>query len=574
MGLVDKNLYNESSIESLDPREFTRLKPGVYCGNTSYSTQLLVEIVSNSIDEVRLSHGNKIEVSVNDKNVIKVRDYGQGFITEAWRDDGKTVLEAAFSVLNTSGKYRDDGVYEGSSLGSFGIGSKLTNFLSHWLNVTTYRDGRMESCHFVEGLFHSRVCDKSNQPTGTSVEWLPSEEFFDNVEIDVSYIKSLFKTLVCLCPHLTIEFDYKGDKVTYYSANGINDLIDDYVKGKEIINNRFSLSNSDGKYKVDMVMTYTTNYSPTIVPYVNTGLTEGGPHITQIKTLLTREFNKFFRDKKWLKEKDENLSGEDCQEGLCLVFNLTAPDVSYNAQVKTTVVKLDMKPFNAMISEELRYWLEANEKDIKAICDKALSARKAREAARKAREAVRQPKEKKKQLLNLPTKLVDCWGKDRSKCELLISEGDSAAGGLVEARDGETQAVFPIRGKLINLHKATDQKAFANAEVVNIMKALGLEFDTRQHKLIYDEKKLRYGKVLLCADADPDGQAIKNLLLTYFWNICPELLINGHIYVAIPPLFRITTKKNQYIYLRDAAALEEYKSQHLGEKFQVNRNKG
>ena len=321
-------------------------------------------------------------------------------------------------------------------------------------------------------------------------------------------------------------------------------------------------------------MTYTSNYSSTIVPYVNAGLTEGGPHITQIKALFTRELNKFFRDKKWLKEKDDNLTGDDCQEGMYLVFNLTAPGVAYNAQVKTTVTRIEMKPFTTMISDELRYWLEANEKEIKVICDKALNARKAREAARKARDAARQPKEKKKQLLNLPTKLRDCWSKDRSKCELLIAEGDSAAGGLVEARDGETQAVFPIRGKIINLHKATDQKAFSNAEVVNIIKALGLEFDAKKHRLNYDIKKMRYGKILLCTDADPDGQAIKNLLLTYFWNICPELVTNGHIYVAIPPLFRITTKKNQYIYLRDAAALEEYKVKHKGEKFQINRNKG
>jgi DNA gyrase subunit B len=220
--------------------------------------------------------------------------------------------------------------------------------------------------------------------------------------------------------------------------------------------------------------------------------------------------------------------------------------------------------------------LSYNEKDIKIIFDKAVSARKAREAAKKARDAAREikPKDKKKQLLNMPTKLVDCWGKDRTKCELLIAEGDSAASGLVEARDSEIHAVFPIRGKIIAAYKNSTEKIFANQEVVNLIKAIGLELNPVTHKLNYDIKKLRYGKILLCADADPDGASIRNLLIEMFWWLCPELILNGHIYTTMPPLFRITTKKNDYIYLKDAAALEEYKIQHQGEKFQVNRNKG
>jgi DNA gyrase subunit B len=285
--------------------------------------------------------------------------------------------------------------------------------------------------------------------------------------------------------------------------------------------------------------------------------------------------NRFFRDKKWLKEKDENLTGDDCQEGLYLVFNITAPGISYDAQTKSRIVQLEMAPFTNTIISELRNWLETNEKAVKILADKAINARKAREAARKAREAARNAGEgQKKKLLNLPTKLVDAWGKKRQDCELLVAEGDSAASGLIGARDGETQAVFPIRGKILNLYKASAEKIFANQEVINIIKALGLDLDVKTGKIHYDKNKLRYGKILLCADADPDGQAIKNLLLTCFWSLCPELVINGHIYATIPPLFRVTTRKNEYIYLRDAAALEEYKLAHTGEKFQINRNKG
>ena len=572
---IDKTLYNEESIESLSPLEFTRLRPQVYAGDTTYATQLAIEIFSNAVDEYRLQHGSKIEVWIKGTKV-RIRDYGQGFIPNSFRDDGKTILEAAFSVLNTSGKYREDGTYEGTSLGSFGIGSKITTYLSHWLTVQTNRDGQYELIHFVEGEFKERSSGKINGPSGTIVEWEPSEEFFTHPEVNISELKTLFKTIAALCPGLTIELDDNGTKTTYFSKNGINDLVDEAVENKELIKNRFVMNYQNDKNKIDMVMTYTSNYSLTMVPYVNTGLTANGPHISQIKSLLTREFNKFFRDKKWLKDKDENLTGDDIQEGLYIIFNITAPNVAYDAQVKTRITKIEMAPFTQAIAEDLRLWLDGNEKEIKMIADKALNARKARLAAQKAREAVRDkgPKTPKAKMLNLPTKLVDCWGKDRSKCELFIAEGDSAANGLVEARDAEYTAVFPIRGKIIAAYKNSSEKIFANAEVTNIIKAIGLDLDIKTHKLIYDPKKLRYGKILLAADADPDGASIRNLLIEMFWWLCPELITNGHIYTTIPPLFRITTKKNEYIYLKDQAALDEYKVKHAGEKFAINRNKG
>ena len=570
---VKKNLYNEESIKSLSPLEFTRLRPGVYVGSTEYSTQLLIEIVSNAVDEFKAGHGDTITVDILKDNVITVEDNGQGFIPNAMREDGKTILEASFSVLNTSGKYTEDGVYEGTALGLNGIGSKLAVYLSNHAEITSWRDGQYEHIWFEEGIFKKRDIGKwtnANKPSGTIVTWKPSAEFFNNVEVDLTVIKKLFKVISCLCPGLKIILN--GE--VYFSKNGLSDLVDEAVKDKEILNNRLNISYGSGKNKIDLVLTYTDSYSSTIIPYVNTGLTDSGPHISQLKTILTRELNKFFREKNWLKEKEENLSGDDCQEGLYLVFNITAPGVSYDAQTKSRIVKLDMKPFNTVIAEELHLWFEKNEKEIKLLADKALKARKAREAAKKARDSIREPKDKKAKLVNLPTKLVDCWSKNRLDCELLISEGDSAASGLIGARDSSFQAVFPIRGKILNCFKAETSKIFANQEIVNIIKALGLEIDPKTNKPIYDKNKLRYGKILMCCDADADGEAIKNLLLTCFWWLCPELLLNGHVYAAIPPLFRITTKKNEYIYLRDAAALEEYKLAHKNEKFQINRNKG
>ena len=222
-------LYTDKSIESLSPLEFTRLRPGVYAGDTTYSTQLLVEIVSNAVDEFRLGHGNKIEVDVSNDE-IRVRDYGQGFIPNSVREDGKTILEAAFSVFNTSGKYREDGTYEGTSLGSFGIGSKITTFLSHWLVVKTYRDGQYEQIRFKEGEFEQRWSGDTVVPTGTEVVWQPSEEFFTNTGVEIEKVRSLFKTISCLCPGLTIDFTYNGKEEVFYSEHGLNDLVDVAVK--------------------------------------------------------------------------------------------------------------------------------------------------------------------------------------------------------------------------------------------------------------------------------------------------------------------------------------------------------
>ena len=445
--MADSKLYTKDSIESLSPLEFTRLRPGVYAGDTTYSTQLLVEIISNSVDEFRLGHGNQIDVTI-DGPMVRVRDYGQGFLVNEMRDDGKTILEAAFSVLNTSGKYREDGTYEGTSLGSFGIGSKITTFLSHWLDVITIRDGKMEHVHFVEGEFEKRLTGKNDKPTGTIVEWVPSEEFFTHPEVEVEKVKSLFETITCLCPGLTINLDDNGKKTTYHSTRGLNDLADKMVKDKEIINNRFSMNFSEGKEKMDFILTYTSNYSMTMVPYVNTGLTEKGPHITQIKTVLTRELNKFFKDKKWLKSTDENLTGDDLQEGMYIVFNITAPNVSYDAQVKSNITKIGMSTFTQALTENLSLWLANNEKEIKVIADKAINAKKAREAAKKAREAARGDKKKKEKALKFDSKLADCYSKIRSNCEIYITEGDSASGNLKSARNNEFQAVMPVRGKL------------------------------------------------------------------------------------------------------------------------------
>lgn len=570
------NLYNKESIESLDPLQFTRLKPQVYCGDTTYSTQLLVEIVSNSIDEFKLGHGDKIDITLINEDTISVRDYGQGILVNSLREDGKTVLEAVFSVLNTSGKYREDGTYEGTSLGNFGIGSKLPTFLSHNLTVTSYRDGEYETIEFIEGVFDRREVGKTKEESGIYVAWQPSEEFFTHTNVELNKVKDYLKTLSCLCPGLNISLtDKKTDKViNYYSDNGINDLVTDLVKDKEIINNRLCIKDKDGKNDIDLVLTYTSNYSSTIVPYVNTGLTESGNHISQIKTIITREFNKFFREKKWLKDKDDNLSGEDIQEGMFLVFNLTAPNVKYDAQVKSRITSIDMKPFNSIISANIQTWLSINEKEIKEIADKTINAKKARDAAKKARESIRaKEKKRKEKVLKFDTKLADCNSKDRTKCEVYITEGDSASGNLKTARNNKFQAIMPIRGKILNVRKATLEKIQKNQEIMTMIDAFGLTVDMKTMKLTYDPADLRYDKIIIMSDADVDGAHIKNLFYTFIWTFCPELILDGHIYAGVPPLYKVTEGKDTYIYLKDDEELEKYRCKSYKE-IQVKHLKG
>ena len=564
------NLYNEKSIESLSPLEFTRLRPGVYCGDTTYSTQLLVEIVSNAIDEFRLGHGNQIDIYINDDK-ISVRDYGQGFIPNSFREDGKTILEAAFSVLNTSGKYREDGTYEGTSLGSFGIGSKITTYLSHWLKVTTWRDDKYETIWFKEGQFDKRNGgdNVASALNGTEVVWQPSEEFFTNTQVELESVKKLFKTTSCLCPGLTINLYTNDGYYTYSSKNGINDLVDDAVKDKELLKNRFNFNFTEGKNKLDIVLTYTSSYSLSLIPYVNTGLTESGPHITQIKSIFTKVFNKFLRDKKWLKEKDENLSGDDIQEGMYVVFNITAPGVSYDAQVKSRITKIDMKPFTAPLVEALANWLDSNEKEIKTIAEKAINARKAREAAKKAKESVREKNAPKglKAKMQISNKFIDCVNKNPKERNLLLVEGLSAGSSAVEARNVKTDCIYMLRGKIISPLKTSIDKILANQEMSDIIRVIGAGFGKD-----FDVSKCQFNKIVITSDQDSDGADIELLLITFFYTYMRPLVEAGMLYRAVTPLYIVRTSKEELYFYTDKE-LEEWKKTAKG-TYDILRAKG
>ena len=562
----------QDKILTLSPLEHCRARPGVYAGDTSNSNQLVLEVFANALDCYNAGFGDRINISVNN-GVVQCEDCGQGFNVNEVREDGMTTLEASFSAMNTSGKFSDDGLYQGTSLGLNGMGAKICTFLSHWLEVVTFKNNRSEHLWFKEGVLQKReVLDYDHEVhTGTTVTFKPSEEFFDNPNPDTKFLSNFFNDIACLCPGLTVCFNNEVIK-----HDGIQDLLQRKVgKAIEIVNSQVIFNETVENQSLNLGMTFTSNSSSSITPYVNCGNTDTGPHITAMKSTITRAFNAWAKENGVLKANEKNLEGSSIQEGLVLVCNITSSTAAYNAQVKTTVTKIDTGFITQVLSKQLELWLDNNPDDAKNVIEKALTARKAAEAAKKARARVKaQASEKKDKVFKLPTTLTDCYGKDRNKCELVICEGKSAASGLVAARDSEFQAVYGVRGKMLSVLKSTPEKILANTEINNIIQALGLDYNPKTAKMVYDKDKLRYGKIIAAADADPDGQAIENLLFNILWYLCPDLIIEGHVYSAVPPLFRVTTKKNEYVYLKDGGALEEYQKAHGADVKSISRNKG
>lgn len=574
------NNYKATDIKSLDYFEHIRKYPGMYIGSKDAKGLLhcVKEILSNSIDEYLNGAGSTITVELLKNNGIRITDDGRG-IPHGKHSSGCSTLQACFGIANTGGKFDNATGQTGynTSGGEHGTGGKAVNALSKKMIVTTSREGLKEIVEFSKGQFISHNEEKIDPNiTGTSVEFYPDSTVLETIVFDVAAIRAMIQEFSFLCKGLKFIFITEDGKTEeFYSEHGLFDFMTYLNKDKNLITSPMYFEQEEDKFKLEVAIAYNSSYSSTVKLYTNNIPQEKGTHLTGFKTAWTAGLNAFARENKLLKEKETNLTGSDYEEGMVLILNFKMIDPVFKGQNKEELSSSEGRTYvQKLTSAAMKELFFTNKKDLKTVIDKALNARKARAAAKKARDAVREPKGKKDKLLNLPTKLVDAWSTKRNTCELLIVEGDSAAAGLIGARDSEYQAVFPIRGKLINLYKNTSDKVFSNQEVINIIKAIGLEMDNKSHKLVYDASKLRYGKIILAADADPDGQAIRNLLLTFFWSICPELLTKGHIYVAIPPLFRITTKKNQYIYLRDGIELEEYKIQHNGESYLVSRNKG
>ena len=573
--------YQASSIESLDYFEHIRRYPGMYVGSKDIKGlhHCLKEIISNSIDEYLNGAGTQITIELLDHNGVRVIDNGRG-IPHGKHPSGCSVLQACFGIANTGGKFNNATGESGynTSGGEHGTGGKAVNALSTKMIVSTAREGLREIVEFSKGQFVKYSTEKTDD-TGVSVEFYPDAEIFETIEFDENALKAMIQEFSFLCKGLSFVYRNKNTKEEkiYLSTKGLYDYINYLNKTDGFLCEPFYLNEQEGNFQVEAVVGYNNSFSSSVKLYTNNIPQEKGTHLTGFKSAWTSTLNKYAKTKGWLKEKDSNLTGADLEEGQILILNFKMIDPVFKGQNKEELSSSEGRTYvQRLTATALEELLLYREKDLKKIFDKALSARKARDAAKKARDKVREGSEAKgkSKFINLPTKLVDAWSKNRNLCELFVTEGDSAANGLIAARNGETQAIFPIRGKIISCRKQTVDKIYGNQEVSNIVKALGLDVNKVTGKLIYNPSKLRYNRIIFAADADPDGEAIKNLLITCFWWLCPELFLNGHICVAIPPLFRITTKKNEYVYLRDAKALEEYKSTHIGEKFLINRCKG
>ena len=574
--------YGVEQTKTLESLEAIRLRAGMYVGSTGIDGvhHIALEVISNCVDEYLAGACNKIEINVDEKNTVKIKDNGRGVPFNNTKE-GKEKFINIFTKLHTGAKFDSSGKSGYNSSGGLnGVGAKATNALSESFAVESRRDKKKAVAVFAKGeLKKFEIVTDKNEETGTMIIFKPDAEIFkEGIELDYNRLRTQIQELAYLSPGLTFIFKYKDKKEEIIvSKEGIKDYIKDLTSKKKTLTSIFYAEALEDRVGVKLAMQYTDTYSDTYKLFTNNIPNTGGTHLTGFRTALTQAINEYAKEHKLLKEKDSNLTGEELKEGLTLVLSFIIPDPVFSGQTKEVLTSGEARTIvQRLVSKELRVWLNTHASDAKAIIEKALLARTVREKAKKAKDAARNinKKNNKNNFLNLPTKLVDCGSKDRLECELFLTEGDSAAGGLTEARDAEFQAVFPVRGKIISARKASAEKLLANQEVVGIIKALGLDFDAKKIKLEYDPKKLRYGKLMLAADGDADGRAIKNLFLTLFWELCPELVINGHIWATMPPLFRVTTKKNEYIFLKDEKALEAYKLGHVNEQFAINRNKG
>lgn len=502
--------YSLDSVQKLDFFSAVRKYPGMYIGSKDEDGlhHLAKEIISNSIDEYLNGSCSRIEVSLNKNGSLRITDDGRG-IPIGEKEGGKTALEMCFTEEHAGGKFLNATGESGynSAGGMHGLGSKCVNALSKEMIVSSARDCKKEILKFVGGVLQKRTYEKvAKNVSGVSVEFLPDPQYLEVVQFNAKRLRTMIEEFSFLCKNLTFVFadEAAGTKDTFLSKKGLYDYIEYLNKGKEFISKPLYFEEGEGTFNVEVAFGYNNSYASNVKLYTNNIPQNKGTHLTGFKTAFTSCLNKFARDKKWLKDKEENLSGSDFEEGQMLIINFKMIDPVFKGQNKEELSSTEGRTYvQRFAAKALPEIFEQNEKAIKAIFDKAISARKAREAAKKARDNARNTtKDKKNKLANLPTKLVDCWSKKRADCELFISEGDSAAGGLIDGRDAEFTAVFPIRGKIIAALNNKTDKVFANQEVINIIKALGLELDPKTQKLIYDKNKLRYGKILMATDAD------------------------------------------------------------------------
>lgn len=566
--------YGVKDIKTLEGMEAIRLRPGMFIGSVGPDgvRHITLEIISNAVDEYLNGHCSECDITVSKDGDIEVKDNGRG-VPFGKAKDGSETLVNVYTKLHTGAKFDSNGkTGYNTSGGMNGVGAKATNALSEQFQVSSFRDGKHASASFKCGKLISYKEEKySDKNTGTWVKFRPDATIFkEGIKLDYDTLKKQIQELAYLSPGMlfTLKFEDKPEE-TISSKNGILDYIKDLNNKKTTLTSVFYTENTEDRIGVKIALQYNDTYSDTYKLYTNSIPNSGGTHLTGFRTALTSSINEYAREKGLLKDKDVNITGEELKEGLTLVLSFIMPDPVFSGQTKDVLSSSEARTMvQRLVSKDLKVWLTSNEKDAKAIIDKALLARAAREKAKKAKETVRKADTKRRAML--PGILSDANSKDRKNCEVFIVEGKSAEGPCKNARNRNTQAVLPLKGKILNTLKADLHKALGNNEISAMIDAFGLE--VQNGKVIVDESKLRYGKIIITADADVDGSHIRVLFLTFIWKFAPELIEKGYIYAAVPPLFKATWGTN-IKYLKDERALAEFRKS-MTRQFELGRMKG
>lgn len=569
---MTENNYDAGNIRVLEGLEPVRLRPGMYIGSTSSRGlhHLIYEVVDNSVDEALAGRCDYIKVSISRDNVVSVEDDGSGIPVKEHPTTHKSTLETVLTVLHAGGKF-DDSAYKVSG-GLHGVGVSVVNALSEYLIAEVKRDGHIYKMEFARGEVTKDIEIIGNtKETGTKITFKPDAEIFDTTVFERSVLENRFREMAFLNRGVEIIFEDKREdfETSFKFDGGISEFVSFLNRNKDPIMDMVPhFDGSQEEVEVEFAFQYTDGYSENILSYANNIQTpEGGTHLSGLRSSLTRTVNDYARKYNYIKENEDNLQGEDIREGITAIISVKISEPQFEGQTKSKLGNSEVRGVvDSYISENLAAFLEENPKPAKSIIDKALASRRAREAARKARDLTR-----KRSILDsatLPGKLADCQSTDIGENEIFIVEGNSAGGSAKGGRDNRIQAILPLRGKIMNVEKAHLDRVLNSEEIKNMITAFGTGIGKE-----FDISKLRYGKIIIMTDADVDGAHIRTLLLTFFYRYMKDLIDEGHIYVALPPLYRISQgKKERYVYS------DEEKNKYIKElgegNYKINRYKG
>ncbi len=580
MAKTDNNTYDASSITVLEGLEAVRVRPGMYIGSVSTKglNHLIYEIMDNAVDEHLAGYCSTIRVTLEADGSATVSDNGRG-IPVGMHEKGISAERLVFTTLHAGGKFDND-AYKTSG-GLHGVGSSVVNALSTYLHVTVKTGGQIYEDHYERGIPTLELADGllpvvgKTRESGTTINFLPDDTIFDKTRFKEDDVKSRLHETAYLNPELTIIYEDKRgaepEKIEYHEPEGIVGFIKDMNKSREAIHDVIYFKGEAEGITVECAFQYVNEFHENVLGFCNNIYNaEGGTHLTGFKTMFTNVINTYARGLNILKEKDVNFTGADVRNGMTAVISIKHPDPRFEGQTKTKLDNQDAaKVVSKVTGDEIVRFFDRNLETLKSIIGCAEKAAKIRKTEEKAKTNLLT---KQKFSFDSNGKLANCESKDASKCEIFIVEGDSAGGSAKTARNRMFQAILPIRGKILNVEKASIDKVLANAEIKTMINAFGCGF-SEGYGNDFDISKLRYDKIIIMADADVDGAHISTLLLTLFYRFMPELIYEGHVYIAMPPLYKAMPSKGAEEYLYDDKALEKYRKRHKG-PFTLQRYKG